>query len=159
MVRSHNIPALVQIMAWRRPGDKPLSEPMMVSLLTHICVIRPQRVSSVVSYRTSCKLKIWFISTLSFTVQYYATWCHIGQCYTRMRSSHLAACCIQYHSWLHSICIKPCNANYPWSHLVAQSAEQTEEELRQLGRGTQVATRMVNSSPLSKMVAKLQTIS
>ena len=37
-----NIPALVQIMAWRRPGDKPLSEPMMVSLTTHICVNRPQ---------------------------------------------------------------------------------------------------------------------
>ena len=37
-----NIPALVQIMAWRRPGDKPLSEQMMVSLLTHICVTRPQ---------------------------------------------------------------------------------------------------------------------
>ena len=34
----NNIPLLVQIMAWRRPGDKPLSEPMMVSLLTHICV-------------------------------------------------------------------------------------------------------------------------
>ena len=28
----NNIPALVQIMAWRRPGDKPLSVPMMVSL-------------------------------------------------------------------------------------------------------------------------------
>ena len=41
-VRINNIPALVQIMAWRRPGDKPLSEPMMVSLLTHICVTRPQ---------------------------------------------------------------------------------------------------------------------
>ena len=26
----NNIPALVQIMAWRRLGDKPLSEPMMV---------------------------------------------------------------------------------------------------------------------------------
>ena len=38
----NNIPALVQIMAWRRPGDKPLSEPVMVSLLTHICVTRPQ---------------------------------------------------------------------------------------------------------------------
>ena len=25
-----NIPALVQIMAWRQIGDKPLSEPMMV---------------------------------------------------------------------------------------------------------------------------------
>ena len=35
-----NIPALFQIMAWRQPGDKPLSEAMMVSLLTHICVAR-----------------------------------------------------------------------------------------------------------------------
>ena len=34
-------PALVQIMAWRRPGDKPLSESMMVRLPTHICVTRP----------------------------------------------------------------------------------------------------------------------
>ena len=38
----NNISALVQIIAWRRPGDKPLSEPMMVSLTTHICVTRPQ---------------------------------------------------------------------------------------------------------------------
>ena len=38
----NNIPALVQIMAWRRSGDKPLSEPIMVSLLTHIRVTRPQ---------------------------------------------------------------------------------------------------------------------
>ena len=37
-----NFPALVQIMAWRRPGDKPLSEPVMVSLLMHICVTQPQ---------------------------------------------------------------------------------------------------------------------
>ena len=41
----NNIPALVQIMAWRRPGDKPLSEPMLVNLLTHICVTRPQWVN------------------------------------------------------------------------------------------------------------------
>ena len=38
----NNFPALVQIMAWRRLGDKPLSEPMMVRLPTHICVTRPQ---------------------------------------------------------------------------------------------------------------------
>ena len=44
----NNIPALVQIMAWRQPGDKPLSEPMMVSLLTHICVTRPQWVNGLV---------------------------------------------------------------------------------------------------------------
>ena len=41
-----NILPLVQIMAWRRPGDKPLSESMMVSLLTHICVTRPQWVNT-----------------------------------------------------------------------------------------------------------------
>ena len=41
-VRINNIPALVPIMAWRRPGDKPLSEAMMDCLLTHICVTRPQ---------------------------------------------------------------------------------------------------------------------
>ena len=41
----NDIPALVLIMAWRRPGAKPLSEPMMVSLPTHICVTRPQWVN------------------------------------------------------------------------------------------------------------------
>ena len=41
----NNIPALVQIMAWRRSGDKPLSEPTMVSSPTHICVTRPQWVN------------------------------------------------------------------------------------------------------------------
>ena len=38
----NNNPALVQILAWCRSGAKPLSEPMMVSLLTHICVTRHQ---------------------------------------------------------------------------------------------------------------------
>ena len=38
----YNISALVQVMALRRPGDKPLFESMMVSLPTHICVTRPQ---------------------------------------------------------------------------------------------------------------------
>ena len=31
----------LQIKAWHRSGDKPLSEPTTVSLLTHICVTRP----------------------------------------------------------------------------------------------------------------------
>ena len=43
---NNNIQDLVQIMAWHRPGDKPLSEPMMVRLPTHICVTRPQWVKS-----------------------------------------------------------------------------------------------------------------
>ena len=41
----NNIPVLVQVMAWRRPGDNPLSESRMVSLLTHICLTRPQWVN------------------------------------------------------------------------------------------------------------------
>ena len=36
------VPALVHIITWRRVGDKPLSEPMMICLLTHICFTRPQ---------------------------------------------------------------------------------------------------------------------
>ena len=40
--RIYNNPALVQIMAWRGSGEKPLSEPTVISLLTHICVTRPQ---------------------------------------------------------------------------------------------------------------------
>ena len=67
-IRINIIPAWVQIMAWRRPGDKPLSEPVMVSLLTHyyLCVTRPQWVKTQVTnfswvyfpiyslYQTSC---------------------------------------------------------------------------------------------------------
>ena len=41
----NNIPALVQIMAWRRPGNKPLSDPMTVNLLMNICVTWPQWVN------------------------------------------------------------------------------------------------------------------
>ena len=42
----NNIPALVQIMAWRWPGHNPLSEPTLVSLLTHICITRPPWVNA-----------------------------------------------------------------------------------------------------------------
>ena len=38
----NNIPALVQVMTWRRPGDKPLSEPLVVRLPTHILDTLPQ---------------------------------------------------------------------------------------------------------------------
>ena len=41
-----NIPALVQIMAWRPPGAKLLSELMMVRLPMRICVTWPQWVNT-----------------------------------------------------------------------------------------------------------------
>ena len=43
----NDIPTMVQVVACRRPGDTPLSEPMMVRLPTHICVTRPQWVSDI----------------------------------------------------------------------------------------------------------------
>ena len=57
----NHIPVLVQIMAWCRPGDKPLSEPMMICLLKQICVTRPQWVNSIqawISYYID--YKVWY---------------------------------------------------------------------------------------------------
>ena len=53
----NNIPALVLIMAWRRPGDKPLSETTLVRSLTHICVTRPQWVNSLAPGKCSINFK------------------------------------------------------------------------------------------------------
>ena len=67
----NNIPALVQIMAWRCPGDKPLSEPMMVSLTMHICVTRPQWVKQLGAFFFKM---IFFVILFLITVMFlYAT--------------------------------------------------------------------------------------
>ena len=66
----NNNPALVQIMDWRRSGDNPLSEPMMVRLPTHICVTRPQWVKSGVFLIIDCYIvyfvSLWWIAFYSF---------------------------------------------------------------------------------------------
>ena len=60
----NNIPALVPIMAWRRPGAEPLSEPMMVKWTTHIYVTRTQWVLT----KADSFLKSRFSSTEADTV-------------------------------------------------------------------------------------------
>ena len=50
-VQINNISAMVQ-MAWCRPGDKPSSELMMVSLVMHICVTRPHWVKK--AWKATC---------------------------------------------------------------------------------------------------------
>ena len=68
-VRINNIPALVLIMAWRRPGDKLLVEPMLASLLTHICVTGTEWVQ-VEGYNESYELVIkwsplkWYVAAI-----------------------------------------------------------------------------------------------
>ena len=61
----NNIPALVQIMAWRRRGDKLLFEPMMVSLLMHICINWPQWVNSLVPGRRNYDFDCLFFTYIS----------------------------------------------------------------------------------------------
>ena len=70
----NNIPVLVQIMAWHRPGDKPLSEPMMINLPTYICISRPLNELTLITdhsltlatpsviYADTCKEPILFAS-------------------------------------------------------------------------------------------------
>ena len=46
-------------MAWRWPGDKPLSGPMMVRLPTHTCVTRPQWVKEARSHKSWTGFTWW----------------------------------------------------------------------------------------------------
>ena len=50
---NNTIPSLDQIIAWRRSGDKPLSESMMARFQTHICVTQPQSVNTVSYWLTA----------------------------------------------------------------------------------------------------------
>ena len=73
----NNYPSLVQIMAWCRPGDKPLSGPTMVRSLTHICVTRPQWVNSLrprkMNWHFDVIIMIYYIILLI-----YYQWCYMA---------------------------------------------------------------------------------
>ena len=68
----NNIPALVQIMAWCRPGDKSLSEPIIVSLSTHIFVTRSMSEAKHIDYLQLDLLWLWFVfSTGAVTLPFW----------------------------------------------------------------------------------------
>ena len=66
----NNIPTLVQVMAWRRPGDKPLSEPMMVRFPTHICVTRPQWVNQIM-FLSNILIHLFFIPLIELVLHFH----------------------------------------------------------------------------------------
>ena len=66
----NNIPALIQIMAWCWPGNKPLSEQMMVSPLTYICVTRPQWDKMAWFFFDTMKSLLWLFQ-LELKVNYF----------------------------------------------------------------------------------------
>ena len=97
------IPALVQIMAWCRPGNKPLSEPMMVSLLTHICVTRPQWVkipNLFIFNLLNILLQAWFYTKCIITPllqnNLYQSWYNNFACGVSPRFKHILAEYVQY---------------------------------------------------------------
>ena len=81
----YNNPALVQIMAWRRPGNKPLSEPMMLRLLTHTWISRPKWVNSwhTVHPKNHVNCLHWSILSISFRI----TSLSLGQSYDWLSDS------------------------------------------------------------------------
>ena len=67
---NNKIPVLVQIMAWCRPDNKPLSELIKVSLLTHMCVIRLQWVKTTLRGAFCTEVPLYFASFRSTFTEY-----------------------------------------------------------------------------------------
>ena len=63
-VQINSIPSLVQIMAWCQPGDKPLSEPVIVSMLTHIYGTQPEWVKQVAYATASFRENMIYLTKL-----------------------------------------------------------------------------------------------
>ena len=80
-------------MAWRRPGDKPLSEPMLVSLLTHICFTRPQWVNEA-SHCIFHASQNSFYSKMMATVQHEWDWYCIAK--QHILSHHGSMCTLEH---------------------------------------------------------------
>ena len=114
----NNIQALVLIMAWRPPGDKPLSEPMMIRLPTQICVTRPQCITSitVTSHKShgvsnhrqlDCLFHTVFRLTTQKTSELYITdllWGGIHQWLSTQRASNRESVSM---SWRHHVtCVR-----------------------------------------------------
>ena len=95
----NNIPSLVQVMAWRWPGDKPLSEPMMVSLLTDICITQPQWVNI-----------IYVICHISFTFWEWYMTCNFN--FSRTKISELMELI-----YLQAVYIRGAVATSPWGQI------------------------------------------
>ena len=131
-----NIPPLVQRMTWRRSRDKPLSEPMMFSSLTHICVTRPPWVKNCTqisilniqflnlnsSSRRRSPLKTspvfgWIRSVMTNTAPQKPQW--FGNILHGFSSAWIS---IQVRSRadLHCWCIPGKTARIPWVHSVVR---------------------------------------
>ena len=67
---TNNIPALVEIMDWRRPGANAFSQPMMVTLLMHICVTRRELLPRVNAGGLMVNNNIYYVCSRVLLVPY-----------------------------------------------------------------------------------------
>ena len=113
-------------MAWRWPGNKPFSKPMMVRFTTHICVTRPQWVNSLAPGRllfnfkkVICKLTLvnggWGIS-----YEIALRWMPLDLTYDKSTLVQVMACCLAAPSHYLSQC---------WPDLCRQMASLGLNEL------------------------------
>ena len=76
-------------MVWRRPGDRPLSEPMMVSLLPHLCVTRPQWVKTLYQSRLAIFRKLIILSSIVLLIFHaVGIWTCIDMAYSMYFACH-----------------------------------------------------------------------
>ena len=75
-------------MAWRRPGVKPLSDTMLVSLLMHICITQPQWMKSIHYCNVHFRKHVW--NSVSVVLSHGSQWpCSISY---PIMSSHISIC-------------------------------------------------------------------
>ena len=87
---TNDIPALVQMMAWHPSGNKPLSEPMMVSLMTLICVTMPQLVKRIKQFLHQLStLKLFHENKIICSIDYCLVCIFVFEAYARAYSEVL----------------------------------------------------------------------
>ena len=104
----NNIPAMVLIMAWRLPGDKPLSEPIMARSLTHVCVTRPPWVNTsrqcYIYHLMYCRMFGVFPEEVVFT--YWKAPCYLPAEWkleaAYIKGHHFTSQCIRWTSNMHT---------------------------------------------------------
>ena len=85
----NNISALVQIIAWRWPGDKPLSEPMLRSLLEHSqpCT-RRVKIYHLHLYWKCFSIILWRNPKFSFQIEFHTDIVTRKLCLSLMMGNH-----------------------------------------------------------------------
>ena len=87
---------LIQIMAWCRPQDNPLSKPMMVRSPRHICVTRPEWINSHLSHEGQWHpLMTVILVKTGWGSSQAITWNNIDLSLVRLSDNYLE----QFHEW------------------------------------------------------------